>query len=265
MIVESYEDVIVLSGALKSNFWETIHTAISLLLKRHPTGVIIDCEAITECTIAGADTFIDVMNFIEDHDARILVARVPDHVLEVLKKVPEVRSQLPIAKSVEEARRSLDLLAQHHDDRKRKPVSESDTKVVLYLTGDPSDAAGSFAAIRMAEIMRASVILAYVIIVPRELPEQAPLPEKEEAALRAFDSVKGIFSQDGVSTTPMVRRGRDIGAVLDDLMEEEDAHTLVVALSNDLTELDSELKITKAVLQKVEQSVMFVRPPLPKA
>ena len=83
MIVESYEDVIVLSGALRSNFWETIHTAISLMLKRHPTGVVIDCSGITEVTQAGADTFRDVMAYIEEHDARIIVAAVSPAVIRI--------------------------------------------------------------------------------------------------------------------------------------------------------------------------------------
>ena len=108
MIVESYEDVIVISGALRSNFWETIHTAISLMLKRHPTGVILDCSGITEVNTAGADTFRDVMSFIHDQDARVIVTAVPPQVMEVLRTVPEVRSQLAVAKTVEEARRSLD-------------------------------------------------------------------------------------------------------------------------------------------------------------
>src|SRR5688500_219102 len=115
MIVESYEDVIVVSGALRSNFWETIHTAISLMLKRHPTGVIIDCSGISEVTPEGADTFRDIMAFIHEHDARIIVAGVPVQVMEVLKSVPEVRSQLAVAKSVEEARRSLDLLVEEEE------------------------------------------------------------------------------------------------------------------------------------------------------
>ena len=117
MIVESYEDVIILSGALRSNFWETIHTAISLTLKRHPTGVIIDCSGITEITPDGAETFHDAIDFVAAHKrARIVVAAVSEEMLEVLRSVPEVRSQLPIAETVEAARKSLDLLVENDDD-----------------------------------------------------------------------------------------------------------------------------------------------------
>lgn len=263
MIIESYEDVIVLSGALRSNFWESVHTAISLLLKRHPTGVIIDCDAISECTPAGADTFIDIMNFIDEHEARIIVARVPQHVMEVLRSVPEVRSQLPIAKTVDEARRSLDLLAVSEEEGKKKKSAPATTsKVALFVSGESSDRAGAFAAIRMAEIMRAEVVLIYVIIVPRDLPEQAPLPDKEERALLAISEVKPLFEQDGIPTSAKIQRGRDIGAALDSAMEEIDAMTLVVALSTSSADLETEMKLVRSVMQKVEQAVMFVRPPL---
>src|SRR5947207_872967 len=111
MIVESYEDVVILSGPLRSNFWETIHTAIALTLKRHPTGVIIDCSGITELTPEGAETFQDAIQFVKEHErARIVVAAVSPQAMEVLRHVPEVRSQLPVVATVEEARRSLDLL-----------------------------------------------------------------------------------------------------------------------------------------------------------
>ena len=126
MIVESYEDVIVLSGELRSNFWETIHTAIALTLKRHPTGVIIDCSGITLMTPEGGETFHDAIDFVAEHDrARIVVAGVSKSVLEVLRSVPEVRSQLPVAESVEDARRSLDLLVEDEPDvpkKKRRKV-----------------------------------------------------------------------------------------------------------------------------------------------
>lgn len=262
MIIESYEDIIILSGALRSNFWESIHTAISLTLKRHPTGVIIDCNGITECTSAGAETFIDAMDFIEEHDARIIVARVPEKVMEVLRSVPEVRSQLPIAKTVEEARKSLDLLHEEPDAKKKKPHAAPTSKILLLLAGDETDKVGAFAAIRQAEIMNAEVVVASVIVVPRDLPEQAPMPDKEEAAKNSINAVLPLFERDNILTKKVIYRGRDIGAAVEELMEEEHAQILVAALSTNPMELESEMKLVRSVIQKVKQSVMFVRPPL---
>ena len=47
------------------------------------------------------------MRDIEAANARIIVAMLPDNVLAVIKTIPGVRSQLPIAASVAEARSSL--------------------------------------------------------------------------------------------------------------------------------------------------------------
>lgn len=261
MIVESYEDIIILSGALRSNFWETIHTAIALTLKRHPTGVIIDCAGITECTPEGAETFRDALEYIEEHDARIIMARVPDHVLEVIRATPGVRSQVPIVATVEEARRSLDLLAQP-EGKKRKAATDPSSKILLLVCADGGDRAGALAAIRIAQIMHAEVLLVYVVLVPRDLPITAPLPKEEETALNAFAEIEPLFAQDNIPTTRLVERGREMGTVLEDVMKERKAHTLIVALDPHDERLDHQLKIVRSILSKVRQAVMFIRPPL---
>ena len=193
MIVESYEDVIVLSGALRSNFWETIHTAISLTLRRHATGVIIDCSGITECTPDGADTFRDIMEFTASHDARIIVAAVPEAVMEVLKSVPHVRSQLAIAGSIEEARRSLDIFVEEEDPKGKRRVGgpqSTNPKVLVCLatgTSKMADDAAMRTGLRVADSIPTEIILVCVLVVPRDLPLQAPLPKAEESTAKAIE------------------------------------------------------------------------------
>lgn len=264
MIVESYEDVIILSGALRSNFWDTIHTAISLTLKRHPSGVIIDCSKITECTTEGAETFRDALDLIEDQNTRIIVASVPPHVLEAIRATPEVRSQLPIAATVEEARKSLDLLHEEvgHGEKKKK-LPEVHSRIVLYVTGDSCDRSGALASIQMARIMQAEVILAYIIYIPRDLPLQAPLPKEEAAAMKALHDVEPIFEAEHVQCKRRIDRGREVGATISEIMDDEKAHTLVAALTTNPQEMDREVKALRSILTKVKQSVMFVRPPMP--
>ena len=58
MIIETKNDVVRLSGALKKNQWLTIRAATDLLLKDHPEGIIIDCEHLTEISSEGAKTFL---------------------------------------------------------------------------------------------------------------------------------------------------------------------------------------------------------------
>ncbi len=260
MIVESYEDIIHLSGALKSNFWETIHTAISLTLKRHPTGVVIDCSGITECTPDGAETFRDAMDFIERFDARIIVAAVPDAVLEVLKSVPEVRSQLPIAESIEDARRSLDLLVpREQPSQKKRQHAEVRNTIVLLLSGDDRDREGVLAASRMADNLSAEVALCFVIVVPRDLPIQSPLPRQEEEAVRAFELARTELSSQNIETRVVLERGRDVASALDEVIEEQKAGFLVVSLSSRSDGIEEDVKLAKSILTKVEVAVVFTR------
>lgn len=256
MIVESYGDVIVLSGALKQNFWDTIHTAISLTLKNHPTGVIIDCSQITEVTPLGAETFRSAMEFIEAHDARVIVASVPQHVLEVLKAVPDVRSQLPIAYTVEEARRSLDLLEGKGSGIKR--VAATNRRIVACLSGSDSDQELLKVAIGIARDREAETTLIYPIIVPRDLPLQAPLADEEAKATAALDHASKEFEKERLSHTIRVERARDVAGAIDDALEESPSVGVIVSMPVEMDGMDLCPKLVKSILNRVKVPTMFI-------
>src|SRR5207249_2179189 len=109
MIISSKDDVAQLSGLLHKNQWITIKATASLLLKQHPEGILIDCSELTDISEDGAKSFLDAMRDIQGEGSRIIVCCLPENVLQVIRNVPGVRSQLPIAGSVEEARSSLRL------------------------------------------------------------------------------------------------------------------------------------------------------------
>ncbi len=259
MIVESYEDVILLSGALRSNFWDTIHTAISLTLRRHPTGVIIDCSGISECTPAGAETFRDAMQFLERHDARVIVAAVPVPVLDVLKSVPEVRSQLAVAESVEAARRSLDLLVEP-EKKKGKPPRERLGKVVLFITAEGLCAEAYDLAEQTADALHAEIVLAYVVVVPRDLPIQAPLPSQEEAAVKALEAAKAELAKRQVACSAVLERGRDSGTALQQVMEESGGLQLLLPLHCEEDAVEGDLKLIRSVFGKISRPIVLIRP-----
>lgn len=259
MIVESYEDVIRLSGKLLDNFWETIHTAISLTLKRHATGVIIDCSGITECNHAGAETFVNAMEYIDSHDARIICVGMPAQVLEVFKSTPEVRSQLPMADSIEQARRSLDLLSSG-GPQKRKLLYQPQSRVVLLLTGDERDNEGCAQAQRVADTEQAEVILTYVISVPRDLPLQAPMERDEQRALAAVEEATKFFETKGIPSKPVVARARDVASGLEEVLQEQNAKRLVVPLSANPDRLEVQLELIRSILTKIKANVVFSTP-----
>lgn len=260
MIVESYEDVIVLSGVLRSNFWETIHTAIALTLKRHRTGVIIDCSGITECTREGADTFVDVMAFIESHDARIIVAAVPPAVMEVLKSVPEVRSQLPIAASVEEARHSLDLLEGESPVKKKATQASGLKRLLVYIDGGPGDEQVLKISRQLAQANPYEVALLVSILVPRDLPLQSPLPELEDAATEILGRGKAALDETDIVHSIQLERARDVAGAIEAALEQVSPTKVVLALPADPDRIDAALKLAKSVMTRVPIPIVFVRP-----
>ena len=109
MIIEAREDVVTLRGNLLENMWPAIQAATNLLLKQHPAGIIIDCGHLETASGAGVQTFVDAMNYIQKQGKRVLLADVPEEIMQVLREVPVDGSQLPVAKTIEEARHSLEL------------------------------------------------------------------------------------------------------------------------------------------------------------
>jgi hypothetical protein len=261
MIVESYEDVIILSGALRSNFWETLHTAISLTLKRHSSGVIIDCSGLTEATPEGAQTFRDVMEFIHKQDARVIVAAVPEHVLPVLRSVAEVRSQLAIAVSVDDARRSLDLVTEDKPAKKRQGTAASSDNIVVLLTGQDFDAEALRIASQIGTQREAKLHLVYIVQVPRDLPLTSPLPKEEAIASGAIDKCKALLRDRHIAYVPHVERGRDIASALEDVLDDVKANLAVISLSPSASDVETNAKVVRSILLKVDQEVVFVRGP----
>lgn len=120
MIIEARDDVVTLEGSLVTNQWSAIQAPANLLLRFHPNGILIDAGGITRCTEDGARTFLDAMDYIERHRARIVVCHPPPEVQETLKNIPNLRSQLAIAATCEEGRASLDMAS---SVRRRNPLS----------------------------------------------------------------------------------------------------------------------------------------------
>lgn len=265
MIVESYEDVVILSGALRSNFWDTIHTAISLTLKRHPTGVVVDCSGITDMNTDGADTFHDAIQFVKEHErARIVLAAVPPKVMEVLRQVPEVRSQLPVVPTVEDARKSLDLLVEDEDEhgkkkKQKQPNKTIDRTILAVISGDESDDHMFSVTEELVDTLPAKVVLLCPIQIPRDLPLSAPMPKEEEYAANALELGKKRMNERGTPCEIMLERTRDIPTIIHEIALQVDAAHVIVGLASDMKGDDAYLKILKSVVERVKAPLVIVR------
>lgn len=263
MIVESYEDVVVLSGALHANHWETLHTAISLSLRRHPEGVVIDCSGLTSINERGADTFRNVMEFLKRHDARVIVAAVPSAIMEILRTSTDVRSQLPVVQTVEEARKSLFLLANTstREVPKKRGAKAKEKKLLVCVVGTACDAYVIETAVQMADGLDAEVHALFPIVVPRDQPLQAPLPDQEELARATLERASEALREEEVSHEVDIERGRDVASAILSYLEENTIQFVVLGLPED-DGMDPAGKLVKTVMSKVTQSgLIFVRAP----
>ncbi|MBI2842304.1 MAG: hypothetical protein HYX78_02780 [Armatimonadetes bacterium] len=201
MIVEARRDVITLRGSLTEDEWPTIHAAAKVLLAEHPSGIIVDCSQLTEVTEAGAKTFLDAVNYIQKHDARIIVAGLPDNALDVIRGVRAVISQLPITPTVEDARASLGLA-----DLAARPAGRARDVVAVLLVGDWERAVDL--ACRVADRRKHELHIVDLLRVPRTMPLATPLPEAEAMARRKLDDAERAAKSSKIPSVRHVERVR---------------------------------------------------------
>lgn len=129
------------------------------------------------------------------------------------------------------------------------------------MSGHTSDDYLLSVAAELAEATNAEVHVMVPLVVPRDLPLQAPLPREEELAMQAFDKAKTLLAAERVPHKPRLERARDIGTAIYDVAEEVSASQVIVALSNAPDIYDEMSKLVKSVMSKVERPLMFVRSP----
>ncbi len=209
MIIETRSDVVRLSGALHKNQWLTIKAAANLLLQQHPQGIIIDCADLDNISEDGAKTFLDALRDIEAAKARIVVANLPPNLLALFQTIPGLRSQMPVADSVEAARASLRLgnrpaAAPDSSDPTRRP-----TRLLVPLIEDLDLTYGAHLGARLARAAKAELRLTYFLEVPRTLPLNAPLHDEEQTAQQTLARAALYARQFNTPPGEHVERVRD--------------------------------------------------------
>lgn len=201
MIIQSKGDVVILRGVLAENHWPALKSVVSLLLKRHPAGVIIDGSELTEVSDAGAKTFLDASEFIESQRARVVVAGLADDIVQAISDVPGIRSQLPRAATVEEARASLAV-----SGTATLPAAQRRPVILVPLIGDWRRSVDY--AVAEASRLKADIHLLYVIEVPRAQPLGVPLPEQEREAERVLAAAEALLKTESITVRKLSTRAR---------------------------------------------------------
>lgn len=259
MIVESIDDVIYLSGELTINQWEAIRTAAGLVLKRHPQGVVVDCSGLTSVSKAGAETFYYMMKHIQQKNARIIVANVPENVRAKLMEVEDVRSGLAIANSIEDARQSLELLETIGSPSGKKVHATG--SLLLSISGGASDSNAISLAAAIAEMRQLSVVIVFPIVVPQALPTMQVMPEEEDEAAEVLQKAVKIFEYRQIAIEPTVERVRSAAAAIEKVAQERSPRTVVIALPPNDPQTGEPIRTIEGVLGKVKSEIVLVREP----
>lgn len=222
MIIEAREDTITLRGDVKSNIWAAIQAAAALLLENHPAGIIVDCSGVNAVTPKGAETFTDAFAYISAHNAKIVVAALRPELLEVGKTVPGMRSQIPVAATVEEARASIDL---EEITLKR---GKAEVAAVVPMVGNWARA--TYYARKFAVGENCEIHLVDLLKVPRTLPIGTPLPDEENEAKARLDAARKLVEDSGFKSFTHVEKVRSESAGLLDFLARLKADFTVLSI-----------------------------------
>lgn len=243
MIIEARGDVVTLRGTLNENHWDAIAAAVDLLLPDHPLGILMDCSGVSCMTDMGGATFMDGLSYMEAHGARIILCSVPEAILDRIKAIPGLHSQVPTAPTVEDGRKSLDA-------GKAAPlISSGKAQVILVPVNAPFsvDAASQLLA-RLQLGPTTELHFIYVIVVPRSLPVGAPLPEDEAQADRVLSLAERVVAAPGRARH--IIRGRGIADAIVDAAAKLKASEVIAGLTADSAGDDAVSQIMVSLREK---------------
>lgn len=249
MIIHVRGDVIELSGSLRENYWPALKSAVSLQLKRYPNGIVIDGHGLTDIDETGARTFLEASDYIEAQRARVVVARLPEHILQQIRQIPGARSQLPLAATIEEARESLAVGAGEAAIEIHRRLA-----ILVPLVGDWAKALEY--AVPQARARRTEIHLLYVLEVPRALPLGVPLPDKERQARETLAEAEQRLKRTGLTIRKLTVRSRTSIEGITKFVSETEPELLLAAYPKSHFERGHELySVISAFFQETKSDV----------
>jgi len=249
MIIDVRGDVVTLSGRLERNLWPAIQAPANLLLRQHPSGILIDATDLHMCTQEGVKTFVDAITYIERYRARIVLCNVPPIVEEVIKTVPGARSRVAIAPDQESGRASLVLAQRQRDKNRIKWVAEAEHRQILVplipamsttrealglskvLAGSrPLEDTADTSVQTKGKKPTSLIHLAFFIEVPRSMPLSAPFPEEEDHARRLLTEAESIAAKNGLRVRSHIVRARNTAEEIIEQATTLNINTIILSL-----------------------------------
>jgi universal stress protein family protein len=146
-----------------------------------------------------------------------------------------------------------------HGRRARRRLPRGSRRILVPFTGSSISRRAFDASVRLAHAEDATIMPAYLVVVPRHLPLDAPLPGKCRTAMPLLEAIEQRAGGLGVRVDTRIIRGRTYRDALRRLLEEEHVDRVIVsATSNSHVGLSSD--DLEWLLEKVPAEVMILRP-----
>ena len=113
---------------------------------------------------------------------------------------------------------ALALVALH---RRRPAIHRGAERILVPFTGGALDPAVLRAGIRIARAEDATLVPAYLIVVPREQPQDAPMEQEVSRAMPLLEAVEHAALRAGVPVDARIEKGRTLTHALKRLWEVE--------------------------------------------
>lgn len=112
--------------------------------------------------------------------------------------------------------------------RRRKAGGEEVHRILLPFTGTVISRRALDAAVRLARAEGATLMPAYLVTVPLQLPLGCPLPKEAEGAMAMLEAIEQRAAGQEVEVDARIERGRTYRHALERLLADEDFDRVVV-------------------------------------
>ena len=113
--------------------------------------------------------------------------------------------------------------------RGAEPAAGSDRRILFPFIGSTVSQATLEATLRLARAQQATLVPAYLVVIPQHLALESPAPVRDcEAALPVMELIEQRASRAGVPVDSRIERGRSHRHALQALVEREGYDTLVM-------------------------------------
>jgi nucleotide-binding universal stress UspA family protein len=132
-------------------------------------------------------------------------------------------------------------------------------RILLPFTGQAISRRAFEAAVRLARAEHATIMPAFLIRVPRNMPLDSALPAQCAGGMALLDAIEQRAASQGIAVDARVSRGRTYRDALNRLLEQEQFDQVIVS-ATDTPRVGLSADDLKWLLERVPAEVLILRP-----